>query len=121
MPPWMIGCWIPNSSVIAVFTKYLPLFRSVNDFEQTRRTHAATDAHGHDPVFCLATPALDQEVAGQPRACHAVGMANRDRTAIAVQFFRVDAELVAAIAYRHSIALVQPPDTNTAHPPPPLL
>src|SRR5690348_1498421 len=68
MPPWMIGCSIPNSSVIAVFTKYLPLFRSVNDFEQTRRAHAATDAHGHDPVFCLATPALDQEVAGQPRA-----------------------------------------------------
>src|SRR5215475_13839853 len=20
MPPWMIGCWMPNSSVIAVFT-----------------------------------------------------------------------------------------------------
>src|SRR5258707_14576328 len=110
MPPWMIGCWIPNSSVIAVFTKYLPLFRSVNDFEQTRRTHAATDAHGHDPVFCLATPALDQEVAGQPRAGHAVGMANRDRTAIDVQFFRVDAELVAPMDYLPRIGLGQPPE-----------
>src|ERR1700742_1920530 len=29
MPPWMIGCWIPNSSVIAVFTsisRYWPVF-----------------------------------------------------------------------------------------------
>src|SRR5258705_13682436 len=112
MPPWMIGCWIPNSSVIAVFTKYLPLFRSVNDFEQTRRARAATDAHGHDSVFCLATPALDQEVAGQPRACHTVGMADRDRAAIDVQLVPIDAELVAAIDYLHRIGFIQLPEID---------
>jgi hypothetical protein len=34
------------------------VFRSVDDFEQTRRAHAATDAHGHHVIFrfCAAGP-----------------------------------------------------------------
>src|SRR5713101_1220549 len=110
MPPWMIGCWIPNSSVIAVFTCELSVFRSVDDFKQTRRAHAATNAHGHHAVFRLAPPALDQEVAGQPRAGHAIGMADRDRAAIDVELVRIDAELVAAIDHLHRIGLVELPE-----------
>src|SRR6516162_9708524 len=97
MPPWMIGCWMPNSSVIAVFTSVSCVFRSMDDFEQARRAHAATDAHGHHAVFRLAPPALDQKVAGEPRASHTIGMADRDRAAVDVQLLRIDPELVAAI------------------------
>jgi hypothetical protein len=35
----------------------------MDDFKQTRRAHAATDAHGHDTVLCLSSPSLDQKVA----------------------------------------------------------
>src|SRR4249920_3996403 len=107
MPPWMIGCSMPNISVIAVFTCELSVFRSVNDFEQTCRAHAATDAHGHHAVFRLAPPALDQQMPGQARAGHAVGMTNRDRAAIDVELVGIDAELVAAINHLHRIGLVE--------------
>src|SRR5260370_36130112 len=112
MPPWMIGCWIPNSSVIAVFTCELSVFRSVDDFKQTRRAHAATDAHGHHAVFRLAPPALDQEVAGQPGPGHAIGMADRDRAAIDVELVGIDAELVAAIDHLNRIGLVELPEVD---------
>src|SRR5215813_3001154 len=112
MPPWMIGCWMPNNSVIAVFTKSLPLSRSVDDFKQARSAHAATDAHGHHAVFRLAPPALDQDVAGEPRAGHAVGMADRDRAAIDVELVRIDAELVAAVDHLHGIGLVELPEVD---------
>ena len=36
--------------------------RSVLDFEQTRRTHAATDAHRHDAVLGFVTTPLDQDM-----------------------------------------------------------
>src|ERR1700704_1623294 len=112
MPPWMIGCWMPNISVIAVFTCELPVFRSMDDFEQTRRAHAATNAHGHPAVFRLAPPALDQEVAGQPRAGHAIGMADRDRAAIDVELVGFDAKLVAAIDHLNRIGLVELPEID---------
>src|SRR5271169_1447991 len=112
MPPWMIGCWMPNSSVIAVFTIISRVFRSVDDFKQTRRAHAAADAHGHHAVFRLAPPPFDQEMAGQSRAGHAVGMADRNRTAIDVEFVRIDAELVAAINHLNRIGLVELPEID---------
>src|SRR5215470_3244761 len=112
MPPWMIGCWMPNSSVIAVFTCLSPRFRSVDDFEQASGAHAATDAHGHHTVFGLAPAALDQKVAGQARPSHTIGMADRDRAAVDVELLRVDAKPVAAIDHLHSIGLVELPEIN---------
>src|SRR5215813_2250750 len=112
MPPWMIGCWMPNSSVIAVFTCFSPRFRSVDDFEQAGGAHAATDAHGHHAVSGLAPAALDQEMAGEPRPSHTIGMADRDRTAVDVELLRVDAELVAAIDHLHRIGLVELPEID---------
>jgi hypothetical protein len=50
MPPWMIGCSMPNISVIAVFTRA----------SKARGAHAAADAHGDDAVFGLAPAAFDQ-------------------------------------------------------------
>src|SRR4051794_5699558 len=112
MPPWMIGCSIPNISVIAVFTSELPVFRSVDDFEQTCRAHAATDAHGHHTVFRLAPTAFDQEVAGQSRAGHPVGMTDSDRATIDIELVGIDVELVAAIDHLDRISLVELPEIN---------
>src|SRR4051794_31235672 len=80
--------------------------------EQTRGAHAAADAHGHHRVFGLAAAALDQGVAGEPRARHAVGMADRDRAAVDVDLVRIDAELVAAIQHLHRESLVQLPQVD---------
>src|SRR5215813_5667993 len=115
MPPWMIGCWMPNSSVIAVFTCFSPRFRSVDDFEQAGGAHAATDAHGHHAVSGLAPAALDQEMAGEPRASHTIGMADRDRAAVDVELLRIDAELVAAIDHLHRIGLVELPEIDVVN------
>src|SRR5581483_954353 len=114
----MIGCSIPNISVIAVFTICLLSgsvgCSSVDDFEKARSAHAAADAHGDDSVFCLAATSLDQRVADQPRSGHAVGMADRDRSAVDVQFFRVDAELVAAVDDLDGECFVQLPEIDVA-------
>src|SRR5712664_1402604 len=50
----------------------------LNNLEQTRRAHAAADAHGDDRVLRLAATALDQGVAGETGAGHAVGVADRN-------------------------------------------
>src|SRR5579872_3888984 len=99
---------MPNSSVIAVFTCLPPLSLqfatccwSVDNLEQSCGTHAAADAHGYNSILGLTPAALDQGMAGQTRARHAIGMANRNRAAVDVELFRVDAELVAAIDDLH--------------------
>ena len=53
-----------------------------------------------------------QQVAGEPRASHAIGMADRDRAAIDVQLVGVDAELVAAIDHLDRISLVELPEID---------
>src|ERR1051326_1089552 len=68
---------------------------SIN-LEQSGGAHAAADAHGDDAVFRAAPLALDQDVAGHPRARHAVGMADRDRAAVDVEGLFGNAEPVAA-------------------------
>src|SRR5882672_6084858 len=78
------------------------------EFEKSRSPHASADAHGHHAVFRLAPPSLDQEVAGQPRTRHPIGMADRDRAAVDVELVRIDAELVAAIDHLDRVGLVQP-------------
>src|SRR5277367_5736225 len=107
MPPWMIGCSILNSSVIAVFMDVAPIpvasalvlqaSRSMDDFQQPGRTHAATDAHRHNGIFGLAAASFDQGMPGQAGPRHAVGMPNRNRSAVDVELFGVDPELVAAM------------------------
>src|ERR1700754_3533277 len=111
----MMGCSMPNSSVMAVFT-YISRCDdadgSVNDFEETRGAHAAAQAHGDNSIFGLAPPSLDQGVAGKTRTGHAIGMADGDRAAIDVQLFRIDAELVAAVDHLHRECLVQFPQID---------
>src|SRR5215212_7337987 len=115
MPPWMMGCSMPNNSVIAVFTRNscfsVALF-SMNDFQKPRGPHAATDTHGDDGVFRLAPAALNQSVAGQPRPSHAVGMPDCDRAAVYVELFRINPQLVAAIDHLHRECLVQFPEVD---------
>src|SRR5687768_3987970 len=57
----------------------------LKDFEQAGRAHSAADAHRHDDIFGTAPLALDQSVAGQASARHAVRMADRDGAAIDVE------------------------------------
>src|SRR5690349_4231029 len=70
---------------------------ALQHFEQSRRAHAAADAHRDHDITGAAALALDQRVTGHPRARHAVRMADRDRAAIDVEPVVRDAELVAAV------------------------
>src|SRR4051812_42394488 len=51
-------------------------------------------------------------MAGEARAGHAVGMADRDRAAVDVDLVRIDAELVAAIDHLHRKGFVQFPEVD---------
>src|SRR3954447_8826119 len=67
------------------------------DLEQACAALAAADAHRDDAPLGLAPAAFLQDVAGETRAGHAEGMADRDRTAVDVVLLGIDAELVARI------------------------
>src|SRR5271168_3835707 len=82
------------------------------DLEQSRGAHAAADAHRDDDVFHAAALPLYQGVADEPRAAHPVGMADRDRAAVDVELFIVDAEPVAAIDHLYGESLVQFPEAD---------
>src|SRR5215212_408590 len=84
----------------------------MDDLQKTGRAHPTADAHGDDRVFGLAASALDQSVTGQARAGHAIGMADRNRSAIDVELFWIDAELVAAIDHLHRECLIQLPKAD---------
>src|SRR5690242_18576014 len=115
MPPWMMGCSMPNNSVMAVFTENscVPAgVGSMGDFERSGGTPAAAAAHGADGMFRLAPPALDQRGAGQASTGHAIGMADGNRTAVDVELVRVDAELVAAIDHLHREGFVELPEID---------
>ena len=51
-------------------------FKSVNDFEQAGRAHAAADAHRDNAILRPAPPALDQDVAGKSRPRHPIRVAH---------------------------------------------
>src|SRR5580704_8124817 len=72
------------------------LFNS-GDFEQSRRAHAAADAHGHDDIARAAPLAFDQRVTGEAGAAHPIRMPDRDRAAVDVELVVVDAEPIAAV------------------------
>src|SRR6266850_2864790 len=84
----------------------------LHDFEQPGGTHAAADAHRDDYVSCLAPAALDQRVADEARARHAVGVAQRDGAAVDVQALVWDADAVAAVDHLHGEGLVQLPEID---------
>ena len=83
--------------------------------EQPRRAHAAADAHGGDDIFGAAALAFDQRVAGEARARHAVGVADRDGAAVDVEDVVGDAELVAAVEHLDRERLVQFPQADVVH------
>src|ERR1700744_3731616 len=98
---------MPKSRLRAVWvpafagTTTTALLLLLQHLEQPRGAHAAADAHGDDSILGLAAAAFHQRVTGQPRARHAPGMADRNRTAIDVDLLGIDAELVAAIQNLH--------------------
>src|SRR5258708_27216982 len=85
---------------------------SAVDFEQACAALAATDAHGDDAPLGLAPTSLLQDVAGEPRAGHAEGMADGDRTAVDIVLLGIDAELVARIEALAGEGLVELPNVD---------
>src|SRR5688572_20209161 len=85
------------------------------NFEQARAAHAAADAHGDDRVLGAAALAFLQDVAGEPRAGHAEGVADGDGAAVDVVLLRVDAQLVAAVEALAGEGLVQLPQVDVVH------
>src|SRR5260370_2664904 len=83
---------------------------SVNDLEQSRSAHAAADTHGHHAISGLATASLDQKMSGEARSGHAIGVADRDRAAIDVELFWIDAQFIAALDQLDGISLLQVPE-----------
>src|SRR5436190_2255367 len=65
-----------------------------------------------DAPLGLAPAAFLQDVAGETRAGHAEGMADRDRAAVDVVLLGVDAELVARIQALASEGFVQLPEID---------
>src|SRR4029079_13964625 len=56
-----------------------------NDFEKSRCSHPAADAHRDDNVLSSTAPAFDQRVAHEARTGDAVGVPDRDRAAVHVE------------------------------------
>ena len=85
------------------------------DFEQSRCAHAAADAHRDDDMTRATPLAFDQRVTGHARAAHAVGMADRDCTAVDVELVIVDAEPVAAVDDLDRERFVELPEADVVH------
>src|SRR5579871_163799 len=98
---------------LAVPSMFVTLARSVSvDLEQSRAALAAADAHGDDAPLGLAAMTFLQDVAGEPRARHAEGMADRDRAAVDVVLGGIDAELVAAVEALAGESFVELPEID---------
>src|SRR5437868_3368731 len=80
---------------------------ALRNLKQARGAHAAADAHRHDHELRAPALALDERVAYQARAAHAVGMAERDGAAVDVEPVVRDADLVAAVEHLHGERFVQ--------------
>src|SRR4051812_19551294 len=85
---------------------------SAVNLEQSRAALAAADAHRHDAPFGLAALAFLEDVAGETRAGHAEGMADRDRAAVDVVLVGIDAELVARIEALAGEGFVELPEID---------
>src|ERR1700692_1183314 len=73
------------------------LDRSMDDFQQPGRAHAAADTHRDDSIFGLAAASFDQSVAGEASASHAVGMPDGNCSAVDVEVFRSHPDVVRAL------------------------
>src|SRR5690606_9895197 len=84
-------------------------------FEQPRRAHAATYAHGHHPVAQIAPLHLAHKVAWGARAGHAEGMAYGDGAAVDVELLIVDLQPVAAVEALRGEGFVEFPQIDVVH------
>src|SRR6202012_1438937 len=84
------------------------------DLEQAGGALSAADTHGHAPPPGPAALALDARVSREPCAAHAVRMSDRDRSAVDVQAFIRNSQLVAAIDHLDGKCLVQFPQVDVA-------
>src|SRR5437667_2427066 len=89
---------------------------SGGDFEESCRAHAAADAHRHHDVSRPAAFTLDERVADQAAAGHAVRMADRNCAAIDVEPAVGNAEAVATVDHLHSERFVQLPEADVVEP-----
>src|SRR5690606_4845128 len=85
---------------------------SSEHFEDAGRAHATADAHGHAHAPGAAAFALDERVAGQALARHAVGVAYSDGAAVDVQAVGRNAQLVSAVDHLHREGLVELPQVD---------
>src|SRR5437764_3179235 len=85
---------------------------SAINLEQTGAALPAADAHGHHAPLGFAPTALLQNVAGEPRAGHAEGMADRNRAAVDVVLVGIDAELIARIETLAGKGLIELPQID---------
>ena len=58
---------------------------------------AAADAHRHNAPLGVTSLAFEQEMADAACACHAEGVADRDRAAVDVVLGRIDSEVISAV------------------------
>src|SRR5947208_1242616 len=84
-------------------------------FEHPGGAHAAANAHRHHHVLRTAAFALDERMAGEARAAHAVGMAERDRPAVDIQLVIGDADALAAVEHLDGERFVQLPEIDVLH------
>src|ERR1700722_3761269 len=84
----------------------------MHDFEQPGSTHSAADAHRHHDISGFPPPPLDQRVPHQAGAGHTVGVADRDRTAVDIEFLRIDPEFIAAVDDLHRKCFVELPEID---------
>src|SRR4051812_20226748 len=106
--------WYSNKGHGACGAVPFAVLQSVSaiNLEQSRAALAAADAHRHDAPLGLAAMAFLQDVAGETRAGHAEGMADRDRAAVDVVLLRIDAELVARIEALAGEGFVELPEVD---------
>src|SRR5690348_16738977 len=105
----------PTATAMISAMTFLSIFGLLDDLEQPRGAHAAADTHGDDGEFRAAPLALDQRVTREPRAGHAVRVAQRDRAATDVQLVIRDAELVPTVDDLHGESFVQFPQVDVGH------
>src|SRR5437764_8307188 len=82
------------------------------DFKQTGSAHTATDAHRNHDALGAASFAFDERVSCKTRTTHSIRMTDRDRSAIDIELFRIDAKPIAAIDHLHGESFVQFPEID---------
>src|ERR1044072_5947895 len=84
----------------------------VEHFEQSCAALTAANAHGDHGVLGLAALSFLQDMAREARACHAEGMADRNRAAIHIVLGGIDMQRVAAVETLACERLVQFPKVD---------